>query len=51
MGADCTLICSQLPSRHRDILYKEKKYDSFGFEVIEYTLDQGQDLLVLVEET
>ncbi|GJE97779.1 F-box protein [Phanerochaete sordida] len=51
MGGDCTLICSQLPSRHRDILYKETKYDGFGFEVIEYTLDQGQDLLVLVEET
>ncbi|EKM54550.1 uncharacterized protein PHACADRAFT_210348 [Phanerochaete carnosa HHB-10118-sp] len=53
MGSDCTMICSQLPSLSRNIPYKERKLASgrFGFEVIEYALDQGQDLLVLVEET
>ena len=51
MGDDSTMVCSQLPTSNRNIPYKERKFDKFGFEVIEFAVDQGQDLLVLVEET
>jgi hypothetical protein len=51
MNGDCTLVCSLLPSTNRNIPYKDWRHEYFPFEVIEYAVDQGQDLLVLVEET
>ena len=51
MGGDCTLECSMLPSSNRGVPFRSWTLNRQSYEIIEYAVDHGQDLLVLIEET